>query len=216
MEHDRLTPEAPTATDGLEAGLDPSTGPGRPVSSEIGTRLHHARLARGARLKDIAEVAKYSESLVSKIENNKVQPSIRMLHRICAALDLTIGELFASPEHDNRVVLRSGERITFEIDPLRRGSGVRMERLVPYAKGHLLQGNIHIVAPGGSSEGLITHHGEEVGYVISGELELTVADHTYSLSEGDSFCFRSETPHGYRNTSPREARVLFINTPPTF
>jgi len=39
---------------------------------------------------------------------------------------------------------------------------------------------------------------------------------TYEVSEGDSFCYRSDLPHGYRNIGDTEARVLFINTPPTF
>ncbi|CAN0582421.1 unnamed protein product, partial [Laminaria digitata] len=41
--------------------------------------------------------------------------------------------------------------------------GIAAERRVPYAPEHPLQGNVHIIAPGGESEGLIDHAGEEVG-----------------------------------------------------
>lgn len=91
-----------------------------------------------------------------------------------------------------------------------------MERLIPYARGHLLQGNIHIVQPGGSSDGMISHSGEEVGYLIAGEIELIVGGKTYTLSAGDSFCFRSDVEHGYRNIGKSEARIVWVNTPPTF
>lgn len=91
-----------------------------------------------------------------------------------------------------------------------------MERVIPYTKQHLLQSNIHVVAPGGSSFGLISHEGEEVGYIIAGEIELFVGDKSYQLRAGDTFCFRSEMGHGYSNSGPEEARVLFVNTPPTF
>lgn len=182
----------------------------------IGTRLRHARLTLGIRLKEVADAAGCSESFVSKIENNKTQPSLHVLRRLCAAVQLRLGELFASPDEDYPVVSRAGERPIIELDTLRQGSGIRMERLVPYAKGHLLQGNIHIIAPGGSSDGLISHEGEEVGYVIGGEIELQVGDRRYRLRSGDSFCFRSELGHGYRNPGKIEARVLFVNTPPTF
>ncbi|MEP7031281.1 MAG: cupin domain-containing protein [Pseudolabrys sp.] len=91
-----------------------------------------------------------------------------------------------------------------------------MERVIPYTKHHLLQSNIHVVAPGGSSFGLISHEGEEVGYIIVGEIELFVGDKSYQLRAGDTFCFRSEIGHGYSNTGHEEARVLFVNTPPTF
>ena len=168
------------------------------------------------RMKDVAAAAGCSESLISKIENNKAVPSLGVLHRICEALDLALGELLTAPEENDGVVTRAGERRIVEIDPVRKGTGIRLERLVPYSKGHLIQGNIHIVAPGGSSDGTISHSGEEVGYVLAGKIELTVGGQTYRLSAGDSFCYRSELRHGYRNRGKVEARVLFVNTPPSF
>ena len=182
----------------------------------VGTRLHHARRLREMRMKDVALAAGCSESLISKIENNKAVPSLGVLHRICEALDLTLGELLSAQDANGSVVTRAGERRVVDIDPLRKGTGIRLERLVPYAKGHLIQGNIHIIAPGGSSDGTISHVGEEVGYVLAGEIELIVGDETYRLRAGDSFYYNSELRHGYRNRGKAEARVLFVNTPPTF
>ena len=60
----------------------------------IGTRLRHARLMRGSRLKDVADAAGCSESLVSKIENNKVEPSLQVLHKLCSVLKIGLGDLF--------------------------------------------------------------------------------------------------------------------------
>jgi len=182
----------------------------------IGTRLRHARLTRGSRLKEVADAAGCSESLVSKIENNKLQPSLQTLHKLCLVLKIGLGELFSPQNEDDPVVTREGRRTVVEMDALRRGDGILMERVIPYAKGHLLQSNIHIVAPGGSSFGLISHEGEEVGYLIAGEIELFVGDKAYQLAAGDTFCFRSEIGHGYRNRGTTEARILFVNTPPTF
>ena len=157
-----------------------------------------------------------SESLVSKIENNKLQPSLQTLHKLCSVLKICLGELFNPQNEDDPVVTRAGKRSIVEMDALRRGEGILMERVIPYAKGHLLQSNIHVVAPGGSSFGLISHEGEEVGYLIEGEIELFVGEKAYQLAAGDTFCFRSEIGHGYRNIGTTEARILFVNTPPTF
>lgn len=184
---------------------------------EIGTRLRHARLMQGARLKDVANQAGCSESLVSKIENNKLEPSLHVLGTLCAVLKIGLGDLFTQQEDDYPVVTRAGQRTPVEADDfLRRGNGIRMERVIPYTRGHLLQSNIHVVAPGGASFGLISHQGEEVGYLIDGEIELFVGDKAYRLSAGDTFCFRSEIGHGYRNLGATEARILFVNTPPAF
>lgn len=182
---------------------------------QVGTRLKHARLTIGARLKDVAETAGCSESLLSKLENNKIRPSLNMLSRICDALNLTIGQLFETPDAEETVVVREDARIVVDLATT-QGTGVRMERLIPYTRGHLLQSSIHVLAPGGGSEGMVTHDGEEVGYVLAGTVELLLGDQVYRLNAGDSFIYRSETPHGYRNVGEAEARILFVNTPPTF
>lgn len=182
----------------------------------IGTRLRHARLTLGARLRDVAEKAGCSESLISKVENDRIVPSLKVLHRLCEVLNLTLGELMSRPEPEAKKVWRKHERPVITLDPATSGKGIQLEQLVPSARGHLLQGSIHVIAPGGCTRGKIDHEGEEVGYVLSGELELTLGDEVYQLKAGDSFIYRSELPHGYRNRGDTEARVLWVNTPPSF
>lgn len=182
----------------------------------LGYRLRHARRQRGATLKEIADAAGCSESLLSKLETNKAHVSLNMLRRICGALDLTMGELFASASDPGEVVTRAADRMVVDFDPVRPGYRIHMERLIPLTQKSMLQGNIHVIAPGGGSDGMITHAGEEVGYLICGEIELLVGERIYRMSPGDSFYFNSELPHGYRNVGNSEARLIFVNTPPTF
>lgn len=183
---------------------------------QIGVKLKHARLMRGMRLKDVAARADCSESLISKIENGHANPSINTLHRIANVLGINIGQLFASADENRDVVHREGERPMIADDPLRQGNGVTLERLIPYDPECLLQGHIHVIGPGGASDGDVSHEGEEVGYVLVGTLELNVDGRRYVVEAGDSFYFRSHLTHGYRNLSSDETRVLWINTPPTF
>jgi uncharacterized cupin superfamily protein len=93
---------------------------------------------------------------------------------------------------------------------------VQLEALIPSASGHLLSGYINHIEPGGGSDGLIQHEGEEFGYVLEGQIELNVAGRRYRVGEGDSFHFRSERAHSYRNVGKKKARILWLNTPPTF
>ena len=93
---------------------------------------------------------------------------------------------------------------------------IELEALIPGRRGNLLSGYINDIEPGSGSEGVITHEGEEFGYVLDGELELTVDKKKYQLRPGDSFYFRSERPHSYINNRKKLARILWLNTPPTF
>jgi transcriptional regulator with XRE-family HTH domain len=182
----------------------------------FGVRLRHARMVRGITLKELAVEADCSESMLSKIENDRATPSFGALHRIATALGTNISELYAPANGSGeRIVSRASERPVLMTDNLRTGKGLKLERLIPYSREHLLQGNIHHIAPGGGSEA-IAHVGEEIGYVLDGEIELVIDGRRLRAVKGDSFHFRSELRHAYRNVGKRIACVLWINTPPTF
>lgn len=192
----------------------PLDAPG--LSSKLGVRLKLARQTKGMTLKSLAEAAGCSESLLSKIENGKASPSLPMLHRLVETLETNIGRMFDEVDGEEGIVFRAGQRPFITLDPLRQGEGITLERVIPYSSGHLLQCNIHHIDAGGSSAGPIRHVGEEVGYIVSGEVELIVDDRSFHLREGDSFAFQSERPHHYRNTGTRRASIFWVNTPPTF
>lgn len=184
--------------------------------TRIGAKVKHARMVRGITLKQLADEAGCSESLLSKIENDKAMPSFATLHRIAAALGTNVSVLFSAGSEGAQVVSRAGERPVIVTDQLRTGKGIQLERLIPYSREYLLQSNIHLIEPGGRTDGPISHAGEEIGYVLEGEIELTINGTHYRAKTGDSFHFRSELPHAYRNIGSKPARVLWVNTPPTF
>lgn len=180
---------------------------------EIGTRIRFTRRLRSLTLKDVSTAAGCSESLLSKIENGHASPSLRMLQRLTHALGLTIGQLFAQQSQSDDVVMHAATRMTFDTED---GGKSRVEPLAPHSGGHMLECHLHHYAPGCESGGDLQHEGEEFGYVLEGEIELTVAGRRYTAAAGDSFMFRSERPHSFRNKGTCEARVVWINTPPTF
>ena len=84
---------------------------------------------------------------------------------------------------------------------------------MPFGAGNLLEGNIHMVEPGGVKHDPNTHQGETVGYVIEGNLELMIEGTLYLLHTGDSFFFKNHLTNRYSNPGASETRVLWINTP---
>jgi transcriptional regulator with XRE-family HTH domain len=182
-------------------------------SLRLGRRLKHVRTLKGLTLKQLADAAACSESMLSKIENGRNNPSVTTLHKIATALGTTIAGLTPGKDEHDRVVSRPRDRPTYATED----DSMRIERLVSASGIHLLQGYIHWIQPGGGYEGeVITHQGEELGYVLEGEVELVVDGRTYTLGVGASFHFRSELPHGYRNSGAVPARIIWVSTPPTF
>jgi len=210
----KARPSSSEAVSNLESAAS-SVVSGSPADLLFGKRLRHARRVKGLRLKQLADAVGCSESLLSKIENDKASPSLQMLHKIVGQLGLTIGNLFTDRNPHDRLVMRDGDRPVIRMDSWVM-DGVRLECVIPEGSGTTIFGSIHIVEPGGGSAGAISHEGEEVGYVLEGTFELTVDDKTYLLNPNDSFFFESHRPHSYRNPGKVTTRVLWINSPPSF
>jgi transcriptional regulator with XRE-family HTH domain len=65
----------------------------------IGEKLRGARQQRQMSLRDLAEKASMSASMLSQIETGKAYPSVRSIYHIAAALDLPVDYFF--PEQDS-------------------------------------------------------------------------------------------------------------------
>lgn len=179
----------------------------------IGPKLKQIRSLRGLTMRQLAHAAGCSESLLSKIENGRANPSVATLHRLALALGTNIGAVFSGGDSAERIVSLPQDRPSFTT----QDGGIRIERLVSAEGIHLLTGYIHWIKPGSGYAGeVVQHQGEELGLVLEGEIELTVNGAAYRISAGGSFHFRSELPHGYRNCGSETARIVWVSTPPTF
>ena len=182
----------------------------------VGMRIKHARMLRALTLKALADEAGWSESMLSKVERGLAAPSLSALHKLASVLGTNVGELTSPQPVVESPVMAAGSRPRITFGARRGHTGISLERLVLPQPGLLLQADVYIIGPKESSEEQISHAGEELGYVLSGSVELRVGDAVYVLGPNDSFHFRSELPHSYRNLGQTEARIIWVNTPPTF
>ena len=181
------------------------------TSARLSRRLRMARQMRGMTLKVLADAAGCSESLLSKIENSKAFPSLPMLHRLVQSLDLDMGWMFEDRDRQ-AVVYRAGNRPVVPFASSR--DAISLERIIPDPEKHLMQCNILHIDAGGESVGTNQHPGEETGYLLEGQLELTVDGQIHRLAAGDAFAFRSDQPHGFRNIGPGRTSVFWVVSPP--
>src|SRR6266851_2266614 len=63
-----------------------------------------------------------------------------------------------------------------------------------------------------SSHGAPLHHqGFEFGFVLEGQLEVTVGDRVHVARTGDAIRLDSSLPHRFRNPGPHTTRTLWVN-----
>lgn len=206
---------APRTSENIASLPDPYFDEASDSDAPIGARLRPIRQVGGLRLRDVALATGCSENMLSKIETGHVCPSVNMLHRICKVLKINISSLFAVSEPKCPFVQRLGNRPVLGEESPRLGRGLALESLPPHEIHGHLQGLVHTVAPGTTSDGQIQRKGEELGYLVEGRLELTVGDQPAALEAGDSFFFDSRRPHSYRNPGKPVAHVVWVNSPTT-
>jgi transcriptional regulator with XRE-family HTH domain len=194
----------------------------------VGDRIREERVRRGLSLRGLARNLGVSASLISQIETGRSRPSVSTLYAISRELDISLDEVFDASDETAvpsagtvigtlpsvaHALAASGADLAGEhaqIGPhvpregrelLELDSGVTWERLgrVPGVHVDFI---LATYAPGGrssSSGQLMRHQGVEYGYLISGELTLTLGFDEHKVTAGDSVSFASTTPHSYRN-----------------
>ncbi len=184
------------------------------ATGQLGDKLRHLRRKSGLTLKQLGELTGCSESMLSKAERGHVVPSLDLLSRIAMQLGTSVAGLFVEAPERSCFVYKEGERPKLELGSAAHQGHTLLERLIPYAQGRQLNANLHVVPPGGGSAGVLSHDGEEVGFVIEGYIEITVDSETHLVGPGGSFFFHSELPHRYRNIGTTTARIVWVNSPP--
>lgn len=193
------------------------------MDMDVGQRLKSVRLSTGLSQRQLAIRANVTNGMISMIEKNSTSPSIASLKKILQAIPMSLSEFFDAEE-------AVGEKYFFTADELKEISpsligdlGAHVDsdtvsfRQVGDARHHSIQMLYERYQPGADTgDELYSHESEEIGIVISGEIEITVGEQTRDLKAGDAYLFDSRIPHRFRNPGNVECIIVSACTPPTF
>jgi DNA-binding transcriptional MerR regulator/quercetin dioxygenase-like cupin family protein len=178
--------------------------------SSLGDKLRAARRLRGLSLREASSLAGLSVSHLSAIERGARNISLAGLQRLAVALGISVSDLFGSSSGSGRLV-HAGRRPVLDTGDRR----VRVESLAVGAQ--LLEPHLYVVQPGGGSEGSYQHDGEEMVYVLQGEVEFWLNElERHVVRAGDCLTFPSSLRHRWRNCGAGRLEMLWVNTPITF
>jgi len=179
------------------------------IVSEIGPKLRDLRKQAGLSLQQLAVKADVSAAAIHKIEQSGMVPTITTLLKIAGALGRPVAYFVDEAEtvSDPTVLVRNGERRPI----LTSHTGIDLAGISGTYGRFLLAGARATVVPGASSgDQWLEHPGEELVYVLEGELEFVVNDQTHLLAPGDSLHFRTVQRHSWRNPGTVDAVALWM------
>jgi transcriptional regulator with XRE-family HTH domain len=202
---------------------------GEPVARElIGARIHEQRGGAGLSIRAVSRRAGVTPSLISQIENGKVNPSVGTLYRLAEALEVPVDSFFRSDPQPAAPVTR---RPAPAPEPLAPGAleqaivtrrtrkaitlagGVRWELLRPPEEAAAEDLEImEVVYPTGSESAseLISHCGREYGLVLEGRRDVHGEDHHVTHRPRDSIAFASNRLHRVSNPYDEPVRAVWF------
>lgn len=183
-----------------------------PESRTLGADIRALRKARGMTLVELGEVLDRSVGWLSQVERDISEPSITDLRHMARALDVSVSSLFksAAPDHEQGLIVRRDAR---------RPIGSREAGLVEELLSPDLTDDFEVVhstfEAGAAITDPVTRPTQEVGYIVSGQLDLEIAGKTYALNTGDSFRIRGE-PFRWMNPHSAPCVAIWVIAPPVY
>ncbi|MFT4148880.1 MAG: helix-turn-helix domain-containing protein [Paracoccaceae bacterium] len=181
----------------------------------IGERLRLRRKVRGLSLKQVAEKAGLSVGMISQVERGLAVPSIKSMRAICDALEMPVIWLFEGGEDqaadDADIVVRGTARRELSYQ-----DGILRKEILTPDNQPQIQMLRFLMEPGADSgEPYSNTEGGKCGLVLKGTLGLELDGRAFTIREGDSFAFPSQSMVRFWTMGDTACEVIWVVAPAT-
>jgi transcriptional regulator with XRE-family HTH domain/KaiC/GvpD/RAD55 family RecA-like ATPase len=176
-------------------------------ATDIGTKLKEERIRIGMSQKELADKISLTPSFLSQLENNQVSPSLNTYLQLCRALGINSGQFLEPGGEKPAAPWLFRKEAIFSRPPVREDYA----RVFEAASGTKLSARIVALPPGAAmNRHFFYHKDEELIYILSGELKVTIDRKEEQVSTGDMIYLRESFPSHWINEGGDEARVLVV------
>jgi len=176
---------------------------------EIGKKIKRLRILCNLTQKELADRCELTKGYISQLENDLTSPSITTLVDILSALGTDINKFF-NDEVQSKIVFDDNDFIE------KISEESTLTWLVPNAQKNNMEPVMMELNPLSSTPRDTPHEGEEFGYVLSGEIEITLDKNRYVCKKGESFYYVADRLHYIKNNKQKTAKFIWISSPPNF
>ena len=187
------------------------TDPARPKS--LGADIRTLRRARGLTLADLSDSLGRSVGWLSQVERDLSTPDIDDLRQLAGILgvplSMFLGHSSAEVGEDG-VIVRAGAR-----RPIGSAEAGLVEELLSPDLTDAFEVVHSTFRPGSALKGPVARPTQEVGYIVSGKLDLTIGAQSFTVGPGDAFRVRGE-PMSWANPYREDAVAVWVIAPPVY
>ncbi|MDT8421436.1 MAG: cupin domain-containing protein [Desulfuromonadales bacterium] len=163
----------------------------------IGEKIHKLRIKNSMSIEDVAEKTGLSTATISGIEDQSLSPPLGQLVRLANSFRVTVGELFGDSADSPFCIVRHDDRTSVSRFDSTAGkaSHYSYESLGYKKQNRQMEPFLVTLNPGEAPAEPNQHVGEEILFVLEGQVEVSLAGHADILNPGDSIYYDSSLPH---------------------
>jgi transcriptional regulator with XRE-family HTH domain len=179
----------------------------------VGEKIKTLREQKGLSLKEVADLTGFSAALLSQMENHLVSPSLGTMIKLARAFGVRVGDFLGETEGEPYSIVRKDERKKVSRFASKDGVkyGYSYESLGFDKKDRHMEPFIVTLEPATVKAAKTSvHEGEEFIFILEGEMEVILGNHTDVLYPGDSIYYDSTIPHRVQCHQDKITRILAV------
>ena len=164
------------------------------IEAEIGKRIHRYRLQNNFTLQELADKTGYSKGYLSKVEKSGKAPPVATLSVIARELGVSVSVILGEEtindsiclvrQNERKLMAKSGEEFGYAYEALAN----------PYPNKHM-EPFILTYPSDGALKHTFQHDGEEMLFVLRGQMRFKYGNSEFILDKGDCIYFDSSLAH---------------------
>ncbi len=180
----------------------------------VGKKIKQIRELKKVSIEELAERTNLDNSLIKKIEDDKVVPSLAPLIKIARVLGVRLGTFLDDSDQLGPVIMRSDEKekgVRFVSQNSESREHLNFLSLASDKAGRHMEPFIVEIEPSEQSDYMLSsHEGEEFIFVLDGEIEINYGKDVFLLKKGDSIYLDSIVSHNVHAANKKPAKILAV------
>ncbi len=177
---------------------------------DMGQRLRELRLRRSLSQTELARLVGVTPSTISQVEGNLIFPSVPALLKMAEVLHVEVSAFFQDRPESRKIVFRGTDAVDVKLAPFAADDLQVRSLSPPDFNQHAEPFLIEIPPHQSLFSHFFFHKGHEIGYLISGALEMKLEAEVHILQAGDTVYLTTEMPTEWKNPTDGPAKLLWI------
>lgn len=182
-------------------------------NSKIIERIKSLRVAKGMSMEEVSKLSGIPEETLSSFENHLVSPPLGNIVSLAKVFEVSVGEIFGDIADSPFCIVRSDDRKTVSRFNSLEGTsyGYSYESLGYQKKNRQMEPFLVTLTPVEDACVVPNQHiGEEIIFVLEGQVKVRLLEHTDILGPGDSIYYDSTMPHVVSCHGDKTATILAV------